>query len=196
MRPVTRTAVRVMRSVVAAAILAALTLTATSAVAQTTDPPNFDTSNLVSVSVSGRLAGEPGFTCISTSCTTVHESIAENLAAMLARSHAELGPSDTIRRIGGYRTEYAQLVLRHGHCGETPWEMLSKPSSQCSPPTATPGNSMHEYGLAVDFSVAFGRGTRTLAATDPAFVWLEDNAADYGFRNLPSEPWHWSTNGR
>ncbi|WNG61464.1 M15 family metallopeptidase [Archangium gephyra] len=27
------------------------------------------------------------------------------------------------------------------------------------------------------------------------FVWLKANAARYGFINLPSEPWHWSTNG-
>ena len=31
---------------------------------------------------------------------------------------------------------------------------------------------------------------------DPAFVWLTANAARFGFFNLPSEPWHWSVNGR
>ena len=25
--------------------------------------------------------------------------------------------------------------------------------------------------------------------------WLAANAGSFGFRNLPSEPWHWSTNG-
>jgi D-alanyl-D-alanine carboxypeptidase len=29
----------------------------------------------------------------------------------------------------------------------------------------------------------------------PCFVWLAANAGTYGLKNLPSEPWHWSTNG-
>ena len=29
----------------------------------------------------------------------------------------------------------------------------------------------------------------------PAFSWLADNAERFGFYNLPSEPWHWSTTG-
>ena len=29
----------------------------------------------------------------------------------------------------------------------------------------------------------------------PAFQWLAANAERFGFYNLPSEPWHWSTTG-
>lgn len=62
----------------------------------------------------------------------------------------------------------------------------------CNPPVARPGNSMHERGLAIDFT---GAGGGTLRAGTPAFNWLSQNAAGYGFYNLPSESWHWSTSG-
>ena len=65
------------------------------------------------------------------------------------------------------------------------------PSSSCSPPTARPGQSMHERGLAIDFT----EGGRVLNRTSASFLWLSENAADFGFFNLPSEAWHWSVNG-
>jgi hypothetical protein len=43
-----------------------------------------------------------------------------------------------------------------------------------------------------------GRTARTAPAThkpDPPH-WLQAHADEYGFVNLPSEPWHWSVNGR
>lgn len=30
---------------------------------------------------------------------------------------------------------------------------------------------------------------------DGSLAWLQANAARYGFKNLKSEPWHWSTTG-
>ncbi len=67
------------------------------------------------------------------------------------------------------------------------------PSSQCRPPTARPGASMHEQGKAIDFTY----GGRTIGTrSSPGYKWLAAHAASYGFYNLPSEPWHWSTNGR
>ena len=185
---------RIARST-AALLIAVLLVPITSASAQTSHTPNIDTSNLVRVSIRGHVQGETDYSCsLLTTCPLVHESISENLAAMLADLAASVSPY-RISRMGGYRSAVSQLSLRYSHCGETPWEMLSKPSSECTPPTATPGNSMHEYGLAVDFTVRYAT-TRLMEATDAEFVWLEDNAADYGFHNLPSEPWHWSTNGR
>ena len=52
---------------------------------------------------------------------------------------------------------------------------------------------MHERGLAIDFTCNGGGviGSRS----SPCFQWLAGNASSYGFYNLPSEPWHWSTNG-
>jgi D-alanyl-D-alanine carboxypeptidase len=52
---------------------------------------------------------------------------------------------------------------------------------------------MHEKGLAVDFTGPGGDLVRT--RDSPTFQWLAANAARFGFYNLPSEPWHWSTTG-
>ncbi len=73
------------------------------------------------------------------------------------------------------------------------------PPSACRVPTARPGTSMHETGLAVDFridgqSICFPRASA--ACGHPAYRWLVANAGAYGLRNLPSEAWHWSTTGR
>ena len=93
---------------------------------------------------------------------------------------------------GGYRSSASQITLRTAHCGSTPYAIYQMPASQCRPPTAKPGASMHERGLAVDFTAG---GALITSRTSPAFVWLKANASSYGFYNLPSEPWHWSTNG-
>ncbi len=60
--------------------------------------------------------------------------------------------------------------------------------SRCRIPTARPGTSMHERGLAIDFRSCW-RGS-------DCFTWLSRNASKYGYFNLPSESWHWSRNGR
>lgn len=88
----------------------------------------------------------------------------------------------------GWRSNERQIELRIQNC-EDPWET---PSSECSPPTARPGHSRHELGLAIDFHIE----GRVITRPDPAFVWLEQHAGTYGLFNLPSEPWHWSVDGR
>ncbi len=119
----------------------------------------------------------------------IHRSIAANLDAMLAAAAA-----DGVQISGsGYRSSERQVQLRRAHCGSSAFDIYQKPSSQCSPPTARPGQSMHERGLAVDLTVG-GRAITTRSS--PAFRWLAANARQYGFFNLPSEPWHWSVNGR
>ncbi|MBJ82852.1 MAG: hypothetical protein CL462_08115 [Acidimicrobiaceae bacterium] len=118
----------------------------------------------------------------------VHESIADKLLALLkaaSRDGIRLGG-------GGYRSSTSQIALRRAHCGTSNWAVYSKPSYQCRPPTARPGASMHERGLAVDFT----QNGRALWSNTSGYRWLKRNAAKYGFRNLPSEPWHWSVNGR
>ncbi|MGB1794641.1 MAG: D-alanyl-D-alanine carboxypeptidase family protein [Acidimicrobiales bacterium] len=118
----------------------------------------------------------------------VHESIADKLLALLqaaSRDGIRLGG-------GGYRSSQSQINLRRAHCGTSEWAIYRKPSYQCRPPTARPGASMHERGLAIDFT----QNGRALWSNTSGYRWLKRNAAKYGFRNLPSEPWHWSTNGR
>ncbi len=118
----------------------------------------------------------------------IHRSIVANLESMLAAAAA-----DGVQISGsGYRSSARQVQLRQAHCGSTPFDVYEKPASQCSPPTARPGRSMHERGLAVDLTVG-GRAITTRSS--PAFRWLADNASRFGFFNLPSEPWHWSVNG-
>ena len=118
----------------------------------------------------------------------VHESIADKLLALL-----KAASQDGIRLGGGgYRSSQSQINLRRAHCGTSNWAIYSKPSYQCRPPTARPGASMHERGLAVDFT----QNGRALWSNTSGYRWLKRNASKYGLRNLPSEPWHWSVNGR
>jgi hypothetical protein len=94
---------------------------------------------------------------------------------------------------GGWRSPDAQIQLRRQNCGTTEYLIYEAPSSACNPPTARPGTSLHERGLAIDFNC---NGGGVIPHHDsPCFVWLNANAATYGFYNLPSEPWHWSTTG-
>jgi LAS superfamily LD-carboxypeptidase LdcB len=114
---------------------------------------------------------------------TVAESIADNLERLLSAAS-----SDGITfGGGGYRDPQQQQRLREAHCPNP----RTSPASSCHPPTARPGHSMHERGLAIDFTV----GGRTLTRSSSGFRWLRAHAARYGFYNLPSEAWHWSVNG-
>jgi hypothetical protein len=118
----------------------------------------------------------------------VHRSIAPQLAALLDAAEAD----GIILRGGGFRTPEEQIALRRAHCGDDPYSIWEKPANECSPPTATPGTSLHELGLAVDF---MHNGSTISSHASPAFKWLAANASRFGFYNLPSEPWHWSVDG-
>lgn len=119
---------------------------------------------------------------------TVATSIAGQLDRMLAAADA-----DGKRFSGsGYRSPDGQIAARRSNCGSSQYDIYEKPASRCSPPTARPGQSMHEQGLAVDFTY---NGSLIQSRSGEGFQWLKANAARFGFYNLPSEPWHWSTNG-
>ena len=91
----------------------------------------------------------------------------------------------------GYRDSSGQIALRRQNCGTSDYAIYQMPPEQCSPPTAIPGRSKHEQGLAVDFTI----DGHTLRTSDGAYRWMVANAASYGFVNLPGEPWHWSVGG-
>ncbi len=115
---------------------------------------------------------------------TVACSIAGNVSAMISAAAA-----DGVSLTGsGYRDPSRQIALREQHCGSSYYAIYEMPSSQCRPPTARPGSSQHEVGLAIDFNNCSSRGTA-------CFRWLAGNAARFGMHNLPAEPWHWSVNG-
>ena len=114
-------------------------------------------------------------------------SIAGQLASLLNAASAAgytLGGS-------GYRDSSGQIALRRQNCGTSDYAIYQMPPEQCSPPTAIPGRSKHEQGLAVDFTI----DGHTLRTSDGAYRWMVANAASYGFVNLPGEPWHWSVGG-
>jgi peptidoglycan hydrolase CwlO-like protein len=142
-------------------------------------------------STGGQVSAGPGslssVSCPNGGSITVASSIAGNLSSLLRAAAAD----GIILCGGGYRSSQRQAELRQiNGCPDT----HSAPSSSCRVPTAPPGNSMHERGLAVDFTCNGGGAIGSRSS--PCFQWLSANASSYGFYNLPSEPWHWSTNGQ
>ena len=122
----------------------------------------------------------------------VNAAIAEPFRAMV--DAARLDGIELAEGSGGWRAPAQQVELRRSHCGTSDYAVYQMPSSQCRPPTAIPGTSLHEQGLAVDVRCNGGPiGQRS--RSDPCYLWLTEHAAAYGFFNLPSEAWHWSTTG-
>lgn len=119
----------------------------------------------------------------------VHGSIADSITRLLADASAAGVPLAG----GGYRDPAGQIAVRRNNCGTSDYAIYQMPASSCRPPTARPGTSMHERGLAIDFTY---NGRIIGSRSGPAWDWLNANASNYGLFNLPSEPWHWSTNGR
>jgi hypothetical protein len=118
----------------------------------------------------------------------VDASLAPALENLLAAADAE----GLALAGGGYRSHDQQIALRRAHCGTSDYAIYEMPADQCTPPTARPGQSMHESGLAIDFTcsgVLVARG-------DACFRFLATNAPASGLHNLATEPWHWSVNGR
>lgn len=120
---------------------------------------------------------------------TVNPTIASQVAALIDAAAAD----GIVLGGGGYRSGDQQIALRRAHCGTSQYAIYEMPAGQCSPPTARPGTSRHEQGLAIDFNCD---GRSISSHSSPCFRWLADHAGSYGLRNLPSEPWHWSTDGR
>jgi len=108
---------------------------------------------------------------------TVHQCIAAQLDAMMAAAQA-----DGVTLSGsGYRPYGVQVELRRQNCGVSDFAIYEAPSTSCSPPTAKPGYSNHEGGVAIDFN--------------SGIPWLFQHANSFGFLNYAPEPWHWSISG-
>ncbi len=136
----------------------------------------------------GKIVPVRDFPIGTTNGIKVAASIRGKLASLLA---AAAGDGVSLSG-GGYRSAAGQIALRRAHCGSSTYAIYQMRSSGCRPPTARPGSSQHERGLAIDFTQN-GRG---LTRSTSGYRWLKANAHKYGFYNLPSEPWHWSTTGR
>jgi D-alanyl-D-alanine carboxypeptidase len=132
-------------------------------------------------------AVRPGFTTADTTNvygTTVHRNVAYGYRRMVDDAKkAGISISG-----GGFRTRQRQIELRTINGCLDVW---TAPASSCRVPTAIPGRSLHEIGMAVDVT----SGGKTITSKSPAFKWLQVHADEYGFVNLPSEAWHWSITG-
>jgi D-alanyl-D-alanine carboxypeptidase len=139
-----------------------------------------------------QIAGKVGSVVVGSGGDThgivVAASIRSDVIRMLAAAQAD----GVYLTGGGYRSASSQIALRAAHCGGSTFAIWHMRSSQCRPPTARPGFSQHERGLAIDFS----EGGHAITRGSRAYNWLRANAGKYGFKNLPSESWHWSTTGR
>ena len=128
-------------------------------------------------------------TCPYGGSIKVAGTIAGNVQALLDSAAAQ---GVSLCASSGWRSPEHQIELRRQNCGTSTYAIYSMPSSQCNPPTARPGSSMHERGLAIDFSCNGGGAIRR---GNSCWNFLVANANSYGLYNLPSEPWHWSTTG-
>ena len=120
--------------------------------------------------------------------TLVHRCLKDSLRNMLSNYNSQT----TLRnKIGGWswRSHPKQIELRQKHCGTSYYDIWEKPANDCNPPTARPGYSSHQDGLAIDFYCSVGTLSRTNCGS--FFEWLDCNAAKYGLINLPEETWHW-----
>ena len=120
----------------------------------------------------------------------IDKSIGEKFATLVSWA-----AEDGIRLSGGgYRSAQDQIWLRKLHCGTSDYDIWQKPSWECSPPTARPGFSLHERGLAIDVRC---NGRLISRYSDPCFAWMAKHAPKVGLFNDVSgrEAWHWSTTG-
>lgn len=101
---------------------------------------------------------------------------------------------------GSFRTKAEQIDARiNNNCPD----IYKSPSNKCNPPTAIPGTSMHEKGLAFDLKcdgklINWDNQQSKYAKspeTKKCFDWLVENASKYGLKNYSKENWHWSING-
>ena len=101
----------------------------------------------------------------------------------------------TLMIVSGFRNfEYqASLIRKKINAGQVLGEILEV--------NAAPGYSEHHTGRAVDIASPGSRPLTEEFETSEAFVWLQKNAADYGFsmsyprdnrQGFIYEPWHWA----
>ncbi len=145
---------------------------------------------VLEIAASYRASGTAEVVLTTVEGIMVNVEIAGDVAALLRAARAagfELTGS-------GYRDTGQQIALRRAHCGTTNYAIYEMSPSECSPPTARPGESMHERGLAIDFSC---EGTLITDRSTACYRWLATHAATYELLELSSgtEPWHFSTDG-
>ena len=111
---------------------------------------------------------------------TVARAVAEDTRAMVEAARADgvdlrpMGPRSAWRSF----EDQAELRAENG-CPD----IYEADAMSCKVPTARPGHSNHEAGLAVDWH-------------RDGWGWLESNAHRFGFTaTVPGEPWHYARGG-
>ena len=131
-------------------------------------------------------ACKEGYVNVSTFGQPAKINVCKSMSDGLTKMLAAAKDSNIILSGWGSRSIEQQRTLRAQHgCPND-----SSPPTACHPPTAQPGTSKHESGKAVDFNC-----NGAAIGNTSCFTWLKQNASTYGFKNLDSEPWHWSDNG-
>lgn len=115
------------------------------------------------------------------------QGIAQQVEALCTAANSGGGINLAIGN--SWRSTASQIEVRKSNCGTSQYAIYEAPASSCSPPTAKPGKSNHQRGVAIDFANCSSRSTA-------CYQWLSQHAAEYGLQNLPSEPWHWSVDGK
>lgn len=120
-------------------------------------------------------------TGIDGSNVTLNVAVAKKFTALRQAAKREAGVNITAydregRGYGSFRTSKMQQLLVNRNIGAAPV-----------------GSSMHQWGLALDFGCDRKSYSNSGAKCQN---WMKANAGRFGFYNLPSEAWHYSTNGR
>ncbi len=120
-------------------------------------------------------------TGIDGSNVTLNIAVVKKFKALRQAAKREAGVNITAydregRGYGSFRTSKMQQLLVNRNIGAAPV-----------------GSSMHQWGLALDFGCDRKSYSNSGAKCQN---WMRANAGRFGFYNLPSEAWHYSTNGR
>ena len=119
------------------------------------------------------------------------EDVADKFLAMkedAKKAGIDLVPVSGFRGMAKQTALYTAALAKAAAYGMLP--------GKTEPPTAKPGFSNHQSGKAVDIAVGMTLKEWRDGKRTAIYNWLESNAIKYGFKRLPSEPWHYSTDGR
>lgn len=123
-------------------------------------------------------------------CTVDGNDVASLLSERVVKLIAEAKAAGVNLTVSsGVRTYESQQSLYASNCG----------ASGCSPPTAKPGTSSHEFGVAVDWGLngkTFCFPSGSTCPGNKGYEWMMANAQKYGFYKLNSEAWHFSMDGK
>jgi hypothetical protein len=119
----------------------------------------------------------------------VCKSIAEDLTKLIATAKTN---GIILSGYGSRNTEQQLSLRRKNNCPD----IENSPAEACKPPTARPGRSMHESGMAIDFRCNGKSMMEAGGKNSVCFKWLADSKNNTLLKNLASEPWHWSTTGK